>query len=212
MEPKAFNAVVLNAAVQHMFFYLCRASECGNSGGVDADKVLRGCDVALKRDGRLCLEGDVADEVTRQFRKTKADQQAFGSSRTHYCTGDALVCPVRSMEVLRSWAPERFGRGPEAQLPLFRWYSGAVLKREEVQELLQKAATAVGLPPGRFMSHSLRIGGASALYHATNDIELVKRFGRWSSGAVHGYLWESADQYRGVATKMANDTAAMHYT
>ena len=86
------------------------------------------------------------------------------------------------------------------------------MKREEVQATLQKAAKAVGLPPGRFMSHSLRIGGASALYHATNDIELVKRFGRWSSSAVHGYLWESADQYKGVATKMANDTAALHYT
>ena len=122
------------------------------------------------------------------------------------------MCPVRSMELLRSWAPERFGRGPEAQLPLFRWSSGAVVKREEIQATLQKAAEAVGLPAQRFKSHSLRIGGASALYHATNDIEVVKRFGRWSSGAVHGYLWESADQYKGVSEKMAKDKAALHYT
>ena len=203
---------MLNAALQHMFFYLCRASECGNSGGVDHEKIVRGIDVAFKLDGTMCEELGKADELTRQFRKTKTDQQAFGASRTHYKSGDPKLCPVTSMDILRSWAPERFGKGAEAHLPLFRWSSGAVLKREEIQACLQRGAEAVGLPPKRLMSHSLRIGGASALYHATNDIEMVKRFGRWSSGAVHGYLWESADQYKGVATQMANDKAVLHYT
>jgi len=69
-----------------------------------------------------------------------------------------------------------------------------------------------GLPAQRFMSHSLRIGGESALYHATGDIEIVKRFGRWSSGAFHGYLWESEEQFKGLAQKMADDKASMHYT
>ena len=119
---------------------------------------------------------------------------------------------MASMELLRRWAPERFREGPEGRLPLFRWSNGNVLKREEVQGALQKAAEACGLPPSRFMSHSLRIGGASALYHATNDIEMVKRFGRWSSGAVHSYLWESATQYEGVAAAMAADRAVLHYT
>ena len=86
------------------------------------------------------------------------------------------------------------------------------MKREEVQGLLQRAAEAVGLPRERFMSHSLRIGGASALYHATGQIEIVKRYGRWSSGAFHSYLWDSAEQSKGVATKMANDEATIHFT
>ena len=53
--------------------------------------------------------------------------------------------------------------------------NGVVLKRTEVQSLLQQAAKAVGLPPDRFMSHSLRIGGATALFQSTGEIELVKR-------------------------------------
>ena len=114
--------------------------------------------------------------------------------------------------MLRTWAPERYGRGKECNLPLFRWRDGTVLRREQVQETLQKAAEAVGLPRERFMSHSLRIGGASALYHATGEIETVKRYGRWSSGAFHRYLWDSAEQAKGVAQKMATDEATIHFT
>ena len=70
----------------------------------------------------------------------------------------------------------------------------------------------MGLPSERFMSHSLRIGGASALYHATGEIETVKRYGRWSSGAFHNYLWDSAEQAKGLAEKMAKDEATIHFT
>ena len=81
-----------------------------------------------------------------------------------------------------------------------------------MQATLQRAAEAVGLPKERFKSHSLRIGGASALLHATREFDLVKRFGRWSSDAVHSYLHESAEQYLGLATKMARDRSSVHYT
>ena len=63
-----------------------------------------------------------------------------------------------------------------------------MLKRLEIQHFLQAAADGVGLPKSRFLSHSLRVGGATALYQATADIELVKRMGRWTSSAVHRYL------------------------
>ena len=91
---------------------------------------------------------------------------------------------------------------PEGLLPLFRWASGAVIKRMEVQHLLQQAARGVGLPEERFLSHSLRIGGATALYQATSDIELVKRMGRWSSSSVHRYL-EDGGEVAAASKKMA---------
>ena len=55
------------------------------------------------------------------------------------------------------------------------------------------------------MTHSLRVGGASALYHAVGDIEIVKRCGRWKSSAFHAYLWDSAEQAKGLAQKMADE-------
>jgi hypothetical protein len=47
---------------------------------------------------------------------------------------------------------------------------------------------------------------------STGEFELVKRFGRWSSNAVHGYLHESADMTRGLAARMGGTKAAAHYT
>ena len=77
--------------------------------------------------------------------------------------------------------------------------------------LLQRAAESVGLPRERLKSHNLRIGGASAMLHATGQFDLVKRFGRWSSDAVHGYLHESAEQSLPLASQMARGRASVHY-
>ena len=74
------------------------------------------------------------------------------------------------------------------------------------------AAEAKGLPSARFKSHSLRIGGASAIYHATGDTEIVKRYGRWTSSALHRYLWDSDEQHKQLAAKMAESVATVHDT
>ena len=50
-----------------------------------------------------------------------------------------------------------------------------MVDRVDILAALEDAAQAVGLPAARFKPHSLRIGGASALYHATGEIETVKR-------------------------------------
>lgn len=118
---------------------------------------------------------------------------------------------VTALEEYKKLVPGRF-KGAEEHLPLFRWASGVTLKRLEVQNMLQKAARAVGLPADRFQSHSLRIGGASALFQATGEVELVKRTGRWTSSAVHRYLHDSGDVLKELATKMANVGQFVHYT
>ena len=50
------------------------------------------------------------------------------------------------------------------------------------------------------------------MLHATGQFDLVKRFGRWSSDAVHGYLHDSAESTLLLAEKMACDKSAVHYT
>ena len=97
-------------------------------------------------------------------------------------------------------------------LPVCRWADGSVVGRADVQAALQRAAAAEGLPASRFKTHSLRIGGASAIYHATGEIETVKRYGRWSSGAFHQYLWDADEKHRSLAAQMAEDVATLHCT
>ena len=78
------------------------------------------------------------------------------------------------------------------------WSAGSMLRKQ--------AAKGVGLPPSRFVSHSLRIGGATALFQATGEIELVERMGRWSSSADRG------DTIPKVSQKMAGVPSTVHYT
>ena len=55
----------------------------------------------------------------------------------------------------------------------------------------------------RVGAHSLRIGGATAMYHVVGDLQIVRRFGRWSSDTFH--LWESHEPAEGTARKTAAD-------
>ena len=203
------NRLVLLASILFGFFFMTRASEY--LAGPDPDKVLRGLDVDLRMEGE-----STPQRVDVQFRKTKTDQAAFGCVRTHYRIekgdGPTALCIVRALARLRARLPRRFGLGSEAASPLFRFVNGRQVRREDVQEVLERAAVATGLPPSRFRSHSLRIGGASAMLCSTGQFELVKRFGRWSSNAVHGYLHESAETALGLASRMAAAKAAAHYT
>eukprot|EP00974_Lingulodinium_polyedra_P120455 11175092-Lingulodinium_polyedra.AAC.1 len=58
-------------------------------------------------------------------------------------------------------------------------------------------------------SHSLRIGGATCLYHTVQDLGRVRRFGRWSSDCFHDYLWESHEAAKGLARQMALDVSEL---
>eukprot|EP00435_Cladocopium_sp_Y103_P056630 s604_g19.t1 len=211
-RPAYADAVMAMAAMTVAWFYMLRAKEYCDSNGVDEEMVARGVDFKFTRDGQQARGGE-ANEITFQFRKTKTDQLAFGESKTLKATGKEHLCPVAAMERMRATWPTRFGGDHgDARKPLFRWSSGIALKRLEVQSLLQQAARGVGLPPSRFMSHSLRIGGATALYQSTGEIELVKRMGRWSSSAVQRYLHDGGDTIPKVSQKMASLPSTIHYT
>ncbi len=73
-----------------------------------------------------------------------------------------------------------------------------------MQKLLELATRATGGDPGRIGSHSLRIGGATALYHTVKDLAYAQRFGRWAGDSYHVYLWDSHDLTKGLAAKMAS--------
>ena len=111
------NCRMVVAAVLTAWFFMLRAKEFCDSGGIDFEMVVRGQDIQLGVQGRA-VEKD-AQEVTLQFRKTKADQEAFGTCKTMLKTQVEGVCVVRALERLREVAPRRF-KGPEQHLPLFR--------------------------------------------------------------------------------------------
>ena len=190
------------AAIVTAFFFMLRASEyLADPGKPWRDsRVLFGRDVTPRLEGEAKKTFAGADEVVVFIRGSKTDQYNFGCCRNHYTTRNEL-CPVRALEALERLTPERWGE--EGDLPLFRKGDGAPITRQEVKGLLESAAIAAGIHPSHVGSHSLRIGGATAMYHAVPDLEKLKRFGRWKTGAFHVYLWEAHEPQKGLAEAMA---------
>ncbi len=108
-------------------------------------------------------------------------------------------CVVQALADLERLAPERFGKGKRCNEPLLTYGNGQPLKRADVQAALGRAAVSQGHDPRHFGSHSLRFGGASALWAIFGDSGLVRRWGRWASDAFHGYLWSGRKESEGVA-------------
>ena len=138
------------------------------------------------------------------LKQSKTDQYNVGEVRNQFGTGGDL-CLVAAWLSYEHHFPQRIGPGAEAHLPLARYEDGSYIRRETVQARLSLAAAAFGVDRSKMGTHSLRIGGATALYHVTGDLQVVRRFGRWSSDAFHSYLWESHEQMKGLAELMEGD-------
>ena len=164
------------------------------------ERVLTGRDVTPRKDGATCASFGDADEVVIYIKGSKTDQYNFGCCRNHYATGNDL-CPVRALAELQRLAPQRWTS--EAEEPLFRGEHGEPILRQDIKNLLDEAVRAAGIHPSHVGSHSLRIGGATAMYHVVPDLEKLKRFGRWRSSAFHAYLWEAHEPQKGLAEAMS---------
>jgi len=77
-----------------------------------------------------------------------------------------------------------------------------------VSASLKYIGECMQVPSSRLSSHSLRIGGASALAAAKVPKYLIQVLGRWRSEAVMGYIQESLDLMRGLAQQMTRSVVA----
>ena len=57
---------------------------------------------------------------------------------------------------------------------------------------MKTAALANGVFDARIDTHSLRAGGATALYTKGVPLDVIQRWGRWESLPFHQYLWRDA--------------------
>ena len=202
---------VLWAAIVVGWFFLLRAGEFLAVDGApwQLDRVLRGMDVQPRLNGHPAPRFSEADETVIFLRGSKTDQYNAGTIRNQFTTKDE-VDHVKALAKIERLFPQRWGT--EAELPLFRWKSGQVVRRSRVQTALRLAAAAEGIPAKAMGSHSLRIGGASAMYRQGYDVEAIRRFGRWSSDAVHAYLWETHDKQKGLAQRMVAEQGPLTVT
>ena len=149
-----------------------------------------------------------ADEVVVTIQGSKTDIYNRGETRNHFRasnpdgTADKL-CVVRAVELLYFHFPDRAPGQPNEDQPLLNETNGTLITREAVQVLLKLSAKALGLDATRLGSHSLRFGGASALWAAYQDSALVRRWGRWATDTFQTYVWEGRSNSKNVASAMS---------
>ena len=201
---KTQEGSLMFGAVCFGYFFLLRASEYLCVGYNQPEKGPRGQDVVLKSHGQECTLENIkeADEVILTIRGSKTDIYNRGEIRNHF-RSEGSVCPVKAAISVFLNFPQRYGGGNDAFGPLFRTADDKLLPRGAVQAAIEASAKALNMPPGDLGTHSLRFGGASAIWAAYGESALVKRWGRWASDSFQTYLWDAREASRDIAKKMA---------
>ena len=159
---------------------------------------------------RATWDGDV-DAVSLHLEGSKTDWLNKGTVRTHGRLEEGgpnmSICIVHNLQALFRALPTRAERN--LHLPFARWENDRLISAFQVTRMIKTAVAANGFDADRYSLHSLRSGGATALYRATGDLDLVGRFGRWKGKSIHGYLWESHQMLIGIASLMTREEGPM---
>jgi integrase len=145
---------------------------------------LRLCDISFEDfAGTTCM-------VIR-IRKSKTDQFRLGALVRLYALpqGKAGICPVAATKALLAVRPPS-----DPKAPLWHKASGAKVSRGDVVIALRRLvyrfakANDMDWSPDQFSGHSLRRGGATALFAAGMPADLIRTMGRWKSECYRLYL------------------------
>ena len=79
--------------------------------------------------------------------------------------------------------------------PLFRnTATGKAIEYDQVLALIKSLLLSIGENPAEFGTHSLRIGGATALFAAGANPTVIRTMGRWSSDLYRLYVRASFEE------------------
>ena len=130
-----------------------------------------------------------------------------GTSKNIHADPDGSpLCVVGLFNRLRNLKP-RFLQA--VGTPLFAKTDGTVIHRDEVESTLRGAARRLDLPTDIFSTHSLRAGGATAMWACNYTVEQIQRRGRWASQCFRIYIWEGRESAVGLARNIFNTSVSM---
>jgi integrase len=121
-------------------------------------------------------------EIVVEFSKTSmAPTSVFCHMR-----GDAL-CPHKALCNYARRHNEWHGERPKAAAPVFASDWAVPITQAQWGIRLKQLVSRIGLDPAVFSPHSLRRGGATAMFIANVPREDIKSHGRWKSDAIDIY-------------------------
>ena len=165
---------------------------------------IRAMDLEAYKDQARAEWGQPCDSVTLHIHGSKTDWRNRGTVRSHGSLPDDRpnlhLCLIRNLVSLNAILPKRCSEN--AHWPFARLADDELITDRQVTLVIKRAAARNGLNPELYSLHSSRAGGATALFRATGDLDLVGRFGRWKGRIIHAYLWESHVMLQGVSSVM----------
>ena len=175
---KDVNLMRLWAGILCAFFYCLRISEL----------------LALTwRDIKFVDDSPNTTVLSILIRSSKTDQEKMGVTRMLRANGTSL-CPVWAMLKYSSLCDH----SDNSNKPLF-----PSAFRARLVEVMKWAAVANNIPSAVVNTHSLRAGGATALFSAGVDWITIQRWGRWKSFAFHDYIWHDFTGFVDLGQKIA---------
>ena len=133
------------------------------------------------------------------IRSSKTDQTAEGVHLRLGKSGINRLCPVNAAWSLLMDAASRKAHEDE---PLCSWATGKTITAEDMNLFTKHAAYVCGEEPNQFSTHSLRSGGATALFRGGASDLAIQKFGRWSSDTYKQYARMDDQTVLGLAPRM----------
>ena len=168
--------VMLWAAFTLAFFGFLRCSEFTCNSPFDATYHLSRTDIIFHPN---ILHAESYDVV---IKRSKTDPFRCGCRLTIGSSYNKL-CPVRAMKTYLLQSPSE-----QTLHPLFKFKSGDPLTRTALTSHLRRLLQDYGLDGKLYVSHSFRIGAATAAGSAGLPSWLIKTLGRWTSDCYERYI------------------------
>ena len=172
LDFAVWDDLLLMTAICTAFAFLLRSSEyLRKHASPDPEKCLRVEHIIVAVDGEdsPAPVGVQGDEVVMFQPGSKNDWLGQGTSNNIYSDPDGSpLCVVGLFNRLRDLKP-RFLQS--VGTPLFTLTNGTVIHRDLVESTLRGAALRLKLPTEIFSTHSLRAGGATAMWACNYTVE-----------------------------------------
>jgi hypothetical protein len=146
----------------------------------------------------IMWEGD--SNMRLRIRRSKMDQ--LGQGHDVFIEGShSPQCPVRLLRLLQAHTSLQRGR-------VFQLVTGAALTASAISLICKRMVAAAGLS-ARVLSHSLRIGGATAAMEGGLSKEQVMVIGGWQSNAIEWYLCAREAAIEGTTVRMGSSYGSL---
>lgn len=179
--------------------------------------LLRGAEFAVDGARRWSEHANLSRADVKRCDTTVLAMMIHPCKNMHHLEGK--TCPLvigaggryidAAAEVANLFRVDHIPEARRASTPLFRDpATGLAITTEAVRNLVQSLMQRCGEDPREFGSHSLRIGGATALFASGASPTVIRTMGRWSSDLYKLYVRASFEQT--VAWSRRAGSATVH--